>query len=221
MELKDKSYPVGDEVYPVDASMSGKNTFYLYCDQRGCKQNYGVCRFFIEKKKSGKLPANSFSDCSAAYDKNLCPAKVLHQEEIDAGRALYYAPRAEPVKIVTDKVVVEKKTSIDRNSASYKRGWSRLDGIPSKSKAEKKPEVAKPPAEPDKTDFERLVSDLSKEDKIKREGPKPLAVKAEKSEKPVKEEAVDGIPSKERILPLPGETPLEFARRRMALLKKG
>ena len=119
-----------EQVYPPEASRSGKNTYYHYCNSYNGRPNYGVCLFIVEAHEEKRL--NSHEDCARSIRNGDCPALKMRQEERDAGRALYYVPRPE----LTDEqraAMQERKAKeylgeLPRphmlTNASYVRGWN-------------------------------------------------------------------------------------------------
>lgn len=85
---------IDDEVYPVEASESGDNAYYL----RGCeaigsgRPNYASCLAKCKARKTGRLDER-YSDCSAAIGNKRCPALAMRKEELDKGVAIYFVSR--------------------------------------------------------------------------------------------------------------------------------
>lgn len=84
---------VDDETYPLEASASGDNAFYI---PHGCECSprpaYASCLAKCAARKKGRLDER-YSDCSAAIGGKRCPALVMRKEEIDKGQALYFVSR--------------------------------------------------------------------------------------------------------------------------------
>ena len=119
-----------EQVYPPEASRSGKNSYYHHCGIYNGRPNYGVCLFIIEASEEKRL--HSHEDCAKAIRNTDCPALKMRQEERDAGKALYYVPR--PELTAEQKAAMEERKTKDYlgelprpsmvGNASYVRGWN-------------------------------------------------------------------------------------------------
>ncbi|HGS5147677.1 TPA: hypothetical protein ACMDT9_003560 [Vibrio parahaemolyticus] len=120
---------VTTEVLPVETSMSGKNSCYLYCPSLNRRTNYGVCLFTINAFNKEKL--NDSSDCFSLIGRGLCEALKYQKKEQEAGRALFY--KAREIKVVNLDSPTEKKmpsvvtTPSKPESPSYMRGWNQVE----------------------------------------------------------------------------------------------
>ena len=110
---------VTTEILPPEASRSGTNTCYCHCQALNKRSNYGVCLFTLEAFEQGRLREDS--DCYSVASRGDCAARRYRQQERDAGRALFYKKREIPIAIVP----TEERSTADRNSDSFKRGWAR------------------------------------------------------------------------------------------------
>lgn len=124
------------QVYPVDASVGGKNAFYHWCNEMEQSRNYGVCAHLLNAFKEGRLKAEveERGDCAYAMARGRCPAIAMREQELEAGKALYYKPRTnykEPVQSASLK-----------DTEGYQRGWDRV-GISLRSSSQESP-LAKP-----------------------------------------------------------------------------
>lgn len=114
--------PVTFEVLPVDASRSGRNTVYHHCDQIERRTSYAVCLFTIDAHEKGKLRPDS--ECYQHIQRGECRAVGFRQQEIEAGRALFYQERQISVVKVEDTPRVEITGPTKPESESYMRGWN-------------------------------------------------------------------------------------------------
>lgn len=84
---------VDDETYPLEASASGDNAYYI---PHGCECSprpaYASCLAKCSARKKGRLDER-YSDCSAAIGGKRCPALVMRKEEVEKGQALYFVSR--------------------------------------------------------------------------------------------------------------------------------
>jgi len=106
-----------EKTYPVTASEGGDNTAFVRCRIYNASRHYAVCLRIINRKESGDA-LNWEVDCNRAIACGECPAVPMRDEELQAGRALYYTPR--------DTSHLGKTTIFDK---SYQRGWGSLDKI--------------------------------------------------------------------------------------------
>ena len=185
------------EVYPVEMSKGGVNSHYHFCDMRGGQQSYAVCLNIISAIEEDRIKPDQFIDCQRACLHGNCNAKVMRAEEVAAGHALYFKPRtnlnpanARPAVEAQDHAL--RVAKYDRADPSYSRGWAAGGGDKPTNKVVNKPvsRPAPPPAKPKDSYVTESMADL---------------VNVIAAEKPT---------SKEPLRPLPGETPLAFARRR-------
>lgn len=214
------TYPVGDQVLPLEVSMQGKNKFYHFCEVTGKNEHYGICLHIKGALERGQKL--QLTDCVHAIACDNCPAQALRREEIAADRALYYI---ETVTIEEPKERPEKaeNTKIDKSSPSYLRGrygenWHQhYDGPAGKYENEETKGFKPPPKTP--------TPKVTKAAKAKPE-PKtdPKAIKQHNTgdlvEQLVEEQKAKPKSTVPSIKPLPGETPLAFARRRKQLMEQ-
>lgn len=91
-----QTYQVEDKAsYSVEASLQGTNAYYLeYCNMGGHRPAYAACLSRINAVKNGANLGMNCTECSSAINIRSCPAIALREEELEAGRALYYVNRA-------------------------------------------------------------------------------------------------------------------------------
>lgn len=202
-------------VHPLEASMSGRNSVYRFCEQRGQSASYAVCLHTIRRIEANDLPAEIAVECQRGYCHNNCVAKVMRAEEVAAGHALYFIPR--PEHITNPKVVIENNKpqaavssgKYDMNDPSYARGWA-IGGGSGEVREQKKPVRQAPvPVKPKKPSYEvsgnmaDVVNVLMKEN-------------AENKAKPAKEVPAP-VADQSSLRPLPGESTADFIKRRAAM----
>ncbi|SUE95833.1 Uncharacterised protein [Ectopseudomonas mendocina] len=205
-----------DQLYPVEKSMSGKNAFYHFCDVRGNQQSYAVCMHTVKAIEENRVKSDQFIECQRACTHDTCPAKAMRAEERAAGHALYYKERIDvnPANTRSEAEAQANALTVssgkyDMNNPSYARGWAQVGyklGKDDPSKPIKhKPAFKNPPApSPAKKSgyveegMADLVNELMKDQPKKAQSPSPTTA----------------------IKPMPGETPIEFAKRRAAMLRQ-
>lgn len=199
-------------ILPIEASESGRNTVYKFCEAIGQSSSYAVCLNRMKLVAAGKIPDDEYIDCKRAIRNDNCQAKKMRAEEVSAGHALYYVQRVEykpePKTVAKDGAVSSGK--YDMSNASYARGWAigGRDGYTAESVVRNKPRPR--PAPPvKKTGFVQenmadLVNVLMKENANNA----TVAVKAQ-LEKPTQ---TASSPSR----PMPGESTADFIKRRAA-----
>lgn len=81
------------EVYPLDASKSGKNATHINgCTVVGQSQPYAACLKRITDYEAGDQ-LESMRDCTRAIGGPACRAWVMRQEEVKAGSAIHFTNR--------------------------------------------------------------------------------------------------------------------------------
>lgn len=81
------------EVYPLDASKSGKNATHINgCHVVGQSQPYAACLKRIDDYEAGDS-LESMRDCTRAIGGPACRAWGMRQEEIKAGTSIHFTNR--------------------------------------------------------------------------------------------------------------------------------
>lgn len=81
------------EVYPLDASLSGKNATHINgCVVVGQSQPYAACLKRIADYEAGDS-LESMRDCTRAIGGPACRAWAMRQEEIKKGSSIYFTNR--------------------------------------------------------------------------------------------------------------------------------
>lgn len=182
-------------VIPIQESANGKtNAYYHLCNAVGCKRAYALCLHLIEQQKAGTINSDLYGDCDGYIAKKTCPAIKMSQEELIKGQAIYFIPRNEWVKDAP-------------SSQTYSIGYQ-----PIQRELERK----LPPPAPvrpmvDAGSFADAINTATQE-----ATPRTVVQPPRKAEvvEPVIPE-VKPQPKAPREPMLPGETPLEYARRVM------
>ena len=70
------------EVFPIEKSMTGKNSVYIDCVDLNRRAGYGVCLFTIRAFNQGKL--DSENSCHTSINNGTCHALRLQRQEQEA-----------------------------------------------------------------------------------------------------------------------------------------
>jgi len=112
-QIELKLCPIGFELvqkeYPVDASRSGQNTVFHYCDPIGIRASYCGCLHTMEAVSDGR--GHLRPECQQAIENRTCNARVLRIEELKAGRALYFVPYKELMERRGLKAAIDRENS--------------------------------------------------------------------------------------------------------------
>lgn len=207
---------------PIEASMSGRNSVYNFCEQRGQSVSYAVCLHTIRRIEANDLPAEIAVECQRGYCHNNCIAKKHKAEEVAAGHALYFVPRG---RHITDPVAAEERKSgavssgkYDMSHPGYARGWAIGGGsgeVRDKPRAKARPAPPPPKPKPKSGFVEEGMGDvvnvLMKENAEKKVAP---------GAKPNPEAGTTPTVDLTSTRPLPGESTAEFIKRRASLKAK-
>lgn len=117
------------DILPIEASMSGRNSVYQFCEYRQQQVSYAVCLHTLKRIEDGTIPRDQFTECQRAYTHDTCPAKKMRAQEVAAGHALFFIPRprhiTDPVvKGVTSPDGAASSGRYDMSNESYARGWA-------------------------------------------------------------------------------------------------
>ena len=202
--------PTEKPPYPVEASGWGKNSYYHHCDIHGWQVNFAVCVTLLKRAEEGNTSSlGTYTHCIDKIKRGECPAVKMRQQEIEAGEALYYLPRLKVKQSAHAPRMKRYESSSSMNTSTQKR----LDTFERKLRGEEvqsyqpaapklKPKKSAPADQPLVMDMGQMVNDMMKESSK----PSPKLVTDDK-----KSESVQITTKIER---LPGETPLQFARRK-------
>lgn len=104
----------------LDKSKGGSNKYFMWCDEMEQKRAYGSCLCVKDAYEAGRLPAeDAGNSCSQAMARGNCVAVTMRNEEIAAGKSLYFTegrPKLERLGSTGDM-------SGDEN---YQRGWMQV-----------------------------------------------------------------------------------------------
>lgn len=189
--------------YPVEASGWGRNSFYHYCENHGWRTNFAVCVTLLDhhaNKKTSDL--GTYSKCLSCISNGSCPAIKMRQEEIAAGQALYYQPRR-VVKMPTSSSTFARRPGTSMSSMMSETTRRRIESLETRfDDADDKPiakKAQKPKSpvteQPIVMDMSKMVNDMMKKQEL-------TVMQSSKPATPV------------TITRNPGESPLEFARRK-------
>lgn len=236
-EQMDKFYEPADEQppYPLEASGWGKNTYYHHCPVHNWQTNYAVCVTLIEKAENGlRKNLGSYAKCVDCIKSGECPAVAMRQQEKEAGHALYYQPRRE-LKKLTEPLADKPVSSL--GSVTSRKPRPSIMSIPATAAESARPAPVKPKpkvdAAPIVMDMSKIVNDLARGRVAVKEAAESLNKFADSmsnieiasaescpDKKVTNELTVQVEPVSTRIERLPGESPLQYARRK-AMMEKG
>lgn len=219
--------PLKDEelelIYPPEKSMSGRNSTYRFCEARGQSAAYAVCLHTLKAIDENRLDSNQAIDCQRAYCHGQCVAADMRKEEIAAKQALYYVERRAviingPAK---EETADHNKSSgkYDLNNESYARGWAQV-GSKIHGEARQKRPAYVPPPKPKSGFVEHDAAAVLNSMMEKKDVPDRPVHKVPEQVTPQPAPAAPTTTPETSLSPLPGETPLAFAKRRAQLLMK-
>lgn len=135
----------------LDKSIGGNNRHTFWCESHQQMRFYGTCLNLKDAYENGRIKPDTShpqGDCATAMCKGNCVAIKMREEEIAAGKSLYF----KEAQIRTERIVRET----EGNDESYLRGWNQVGR--SLGKEEKKMTVSKP--------VEKTVSQPQKKSEI-------------------------------------------------------
>ena len=151
---------MSQEKLPISRVHDADNVFAFFCTHQEQQRAYRSCLNLVERVQAGEHAKyhTQPKTCAGAIHCGKCPALAMRQEEIDAGHAIHFLQRQgsldRPLKIETPAT-----SRIDRNSESYKRGWSMAGGEVYRPQSKRSaPVFSTPKADPPKpkTGFEAM-----------------------------------------------------------------
>lgn len=195
---------------------SGKaiNRYTFECNAIGMVEHYFLCLTVIDAvKNKGWQPY--FTGCKKAIDAGNCQAVKMRAEELEKNQVIYFAESFDPEMTERSRQLrpaLQRHDPVDYLSESYQRGYhgSRL-ARPATPQQRTVSAPVKPKAEPKSApqDFSTALQSIIHDEvaQLQKDAAKPSV----EPEKAVEQKEVS-------IQRLPGESPLEFAKRRRALL---
>lgn len=186
---------MSSENLPVEMSADAKeNAFHHYCATVGHFKNYAVCCHLMTKRKEGRL-SESYSECSVAIGKKVCPAIKMRREEIEAGHAIHFVSRSaiQEASSIRDSNIVQRAVQAVTNR--FKPTTSKV--VPLETKYTPPPPAPKKEETFADMDYAAVISSAAKET------PKPV------------EKQVAQVAPQAALKPEPGESMIDFAKRMM------
>lgn len=203
--------------HPIEASASGLNAHKQWCEPNGQFRHYCTCARLVDAYKAGQLDGSD-GTCSGAMNNRTCPALPMRAEEIKAGEAIYFTPRAGSVDR-PGPAAGEEGAKIDKRSLSYKNGWFRAGQALGKEKAPERPKPAPAVKAKPKTDeftpvdYSKVVTEMAAEERAAKPVEKPAPKAPEKpAAKTSSKPATTSAPASKPV-PRAGESLLEMAKR--------
>ena len=188
-------------IEPITASADGtRNGYTLFCDAKGQRMNYAAClwRQSVLDNPATKVPED-WNGCRTAACSGKCNAKEMRQEELLAGKSIYFECR-----------------STFRKLAEVAKEWG-VNFVSKSSAAVKQSIMTEPPKEifiQPKTRHASTLDALGATSGLAEAITAAATEQSKPLEKPpVVSEPVAAKVSSSHFEPLPGETPLQMARR--------
>jgi len=104
----------------LDKSMGNQNRHSFWCDDLQQRRMYGGCLYLVDAYKAKRITAtDSSQNCAIAMSRGQCNALKMRDEEIAAGKSIYFIEaQAKPERVgsVADMTGDE----------SYQRGWNQV-----------------------------------------------------------------------------------------------
>jgi hypothetical protein len=104
----------------IDKSLGNQNRHSFWCDDLEQRRMYGGCLYLVEAYKAQRISASDpLQNCAIAMSKGKCNAFAMREEEIQAGRSLYYVdakPKLERINTSSDI----------KETEGYQRGWNQV-----------------------------------------------------------------------------------------------
>lgn len=192
---------VDEEVYPPTFSAGGINAYYLNgCDTAGHRPGYAICLNKIAAyERTGKL--DDYCGCGTPIGNKTCIALKMRQEELTAGKAIYFIHReklqafnnAQVVPVVASKGDSSKRGEMvfpEYVSAQMQQKTFPAERAPAKSKP------SKPASIIDAIDDTSYAAVIKVSESVTAESP-----------------TLEKKPVKIAMTPLPGESLIDMAKR--------
>ena len=104
----------------INKSTSVENRETLWCDPHQQRRFYRSCLCLRDAYDAGRIRAEDANqDCSQAMKRGNCNAYKMRDEEIAAGKSLYFTDASPRTLSVANK-------EVDRGSEGYQRGWAQV-----------------------------------------------------------------------------------------------
>lgn len=95
---------------PLDASKSGQNTVFHYCEVSEQRESYAACLWYLEAHARGDGQLRP--DCEVAVNNKTCPARRMRMLELREDRALFYVNYKEITEARQAKWALEDEESV-------------------------------------------------------------------------------------------------------------
>ena len=205
------------KTWPPSCSASGDNAYYLpTCEFVARSPAYASCLFKIAENQAGRSEQHpSHRECCAPIEHGRCRALGMRQEEDLKGVALFYVPRQ---KLASTALPNRPRFDVALPPMQTKSVMPPLPTTPTAPQVTAiKPTV---PVEPDNA-YAAAINAALHETAKSTAAPTPVATIAAPSGLPPSPLPVTRLstttPAPSRPARLPGETPLQYARRCAAL----
>lgn len=104
----------------LDKSIGNQNRHSFWCDDLQQRRMYGGCLYLVDAYKAKRISADDpTSNCAIAMSKGQCNAFIMRDEEIAAGKSIYFVEaQAKPERVGS--------TADMSGDESYQRGWNQV-----------------------------------------------------------------------------------------------
>jgi len=116
-----------EEKHPLEFSLKGNNTIYVGCEFRAFRQNYAICLNVIKAYEEGRRKLEE--ECCSEIKRGVCPALAMRKEEVEAGYALHYKPRAPAPEVKKEEKVIFQSSNYTQKDPNYQRGWNHAGSV--------------------------------------------------------------------------------------------
>lgn len=117
--------------FPLELSLTSENAQRVRCSVVHRVTFYGTCGLFAQAAiKGGSIKGNVDDKCHRAWKLGTCPAMKMRQEEMTAGKSIYFKHVEEiyaPLKADGDVFDAEGYAVPRSDDPSYQRGWHCLE----------------------------------------------------------------------------------------------
>lgn len=203
---------VDDEVYPVEKSAGGSNAYCMKaCVVVGYQPAYCICVNKIQAMQRDDT-LRGLEECESAIRHGACPAVAMREEELKAGKAIYYINRVKLQKFNDAQADMEadllrRKMGIERKAGKH------IASVPSVATFKTPPKPASASLPPEENGYAAAINaamrDLEKKpDPAPVPTPAPIRVEPKPEPKPAAKAAQPQLKA--------GMSLVELARARLA-----
>jgi hypothetical protein len=105
----------------INRSKGGQNRFTLWCRDLEQHRMYGSCLCLMDAYEAGRISADErYADCAQAMKRGSCAAIAAREEELAAGKSIYYRPPN------AGRVVHDQSSAGSEMSEGFQRGWQQV-----------------------------------------------------------------------------------------------